>query len=288
MFFKTTISPLLSELSQDSFGRLLLSLMTIFVGVTLYHILIRLLVFRAKTTQLDKNRHKLVLVKNMVVLMCIVVIFFTWSPSLTHLALSLAAVAGAVLIVFKELILCWVGYFLINVARLYRVGDYIELNGLLGRVIDISAFSTSIAEEGGGHQLTGKTVNVPNSMVLAYATKNISATGKFIINLFRISVPFDVDFEAADKAALLAAQEISHLWHEEAGIEFERIEAVEFLNLPSAKPKIIWEPHDTKQHYLHIRFTCPIESRVAAEQECFRKFWRYYAEFSERPLPPSS
>ncbi|MDO8416339.1 MAG: mechanosensitive ion channel family protein [Agitococcus sp.] len=273
-----------SYFTEGAPGRLAFTLGTILVGILAYSILLRILVSRAGSTPLDQNRHKLVLARNIVVLGCIVTIFLVWASSLTHLALSLAAVAGAILIVFKELILCWLGYFLLNVSRLYGVGDYIEIGGLAGRVIDISAFSTNLAEEGGGHQLTGKTVNFPNSLILTQATKNVSATGKFIINLYRLPIPYGSNILVAEQAAILAAQETGELWHEEAGQEFERIEAMAFLNLPSTKPKVIWEPFDHRQHYLHIRFACPMENRVAAEQVLFRKFWGYYQQFSEVAL----
>jgi len=58
-------------------------------------------------------------------------------------ALSLAAVAGAVLIVSKELLMCVLGYLYITFVRPFKVGDLIEINQLHGRVIDIDIFATT-------------------------------------------------------------------------------------------------------------------------------------------------
>lgn len=74
------------------------------------------------------------------------VIISVWASTIAGFALSLAAVAGAVLIVSKELLMCVLGYLYITFVRPFKVGDLIEINQLHGRVIDIDIFATTLAE----------------------------------------------------------------------------------------------------------------------------------------------
>jgi len=56
-------------------------------------------------------------------------------------------VAGAILIVSKELVMCVHGYLYITVVQPYKIGDVIELNLLHGRVVDIDMFATTLTEQ---------------------------------------------------------------------------------------------------------------------------------------------
>jgi hypothetical protein len=78
-----------------------------------------------------------------------VVGFFTllsiWGPELKTLALSLTAIAAALIVTNKEMLMGVIGS-LTRRAGLFRVGDIVEINGLRGEVVDHGFFSTTLAE----------------------------------------------------------------------------------------------------------------------------------------------
>lgn len=218
------------------------------------------------------------MVKNSLWILGSVIFISIWASRLAGFAISLAAIGGALLIVSKELILCIWGYVVLGISRPYKLGQFIEIHGYSGRVIDIDLFSTTLVETGSNKQLTGKTVVFPNSYVLSSGIRNLSATGEFIVDIYKIVLPFDCDFKSAELCALAAAESATSQWQEKADLHFQKIESDDYIDLPSARPKVLWEAVDTKGHLLSIRFACPVESRVSTEQVIFREFWSQYRQ----------
>ncbi len=231
----------------------------------------------------EGQRERMVWARNVIWVGGLLAIAAIWASKIAGFAFSVAAFAGAILLVSKELLMCFLCYGLITVSHPYRVGDFVEINGLSGRVIDISGFSTTLAETGAVNQLTGKTLSFPNSMLLTNAVRNYSATGPFMVDLFRIVVPFDIDIEAAEQAALESAEAATATWREAADRHLRQLEHSAFIDLPSSKPKVLWASLDGKSSVMTVRFACPGEERVATEQAVFRGFWKRYRNLVSKP-----
>ncbi len=233
----------------------------------------------------EVKRERLVLAKNIIWIVATLAVITIWASKLAGFALSVAAFAGAILLVSKEFLMCFMGYGLITFTRPYRIGDFIEINGFAGKVIDIDGFATTLAETGAVHQLTGKTIVLPNSAVLSHPVRNVSATGAYMVDLYKIAVPFDIDIDKADASALTAAENATAPWREVADRHLKLIEDSAFIDLPSSKPKVLWASVDGKHHIMTVRFACPVEERVATEQAIFRDFWRGYRERTNGKAP---
>ena len=114
-----------------------------------------------------------------------------WAPQLRTLALSLTAVAVAIVVATKELILCISGSVMRASSRAFSVGDWIEVAGLRGEVTDHSLFVTTLQELGGGGQgwhYTGRTVVVPNSVFLSAPIRNHNLLRSFTFHTFALTV----------------------------------------------------------------------------------------------------
>lgn len=225
---------------------------------------------------LDTARKQFVQLKNIVWVTVALIVITIWASKIAGIVLSLAAVAGATLIVSKELLMCLLGYGYLTGTRAYRVGDYIEVNGMRGKVVDIDIFATTLAENSVANQLTGKTLTMPNSVVLGHSIRNISATGEHIINMVQYYLPLDADVALAEKLALEAAEGVNGQWQSAINRHLAKLEMRNLVDVPSARPKVLWIPADSKQHSLVIRYGCPVAQRVTSEQEIFRRFWSSY------------
>lgn len=268
-------------------GRITATIVAITFGLLLNRLWGRYLLRTSEGRTAARMREKLVFVKNLVWVGVAVVVITIWASKIAGIILSLAAVAGATLIVSKELLMCLLGYGMLTATRSYRVGDFIEIAGMRGRVIDIHVFATTLAETGSAHQVTGKSLSMPNSVVLSQAVRNLSATGHYIVDILSLVLPVDVDMDLAEQAALTAAHEVTGEWQAAADAHFERIEGLEFLDLPSSRPKVLWQSLDGKSHTLSIRFGCPMLQRVNAEQDIFRRFWKLYREAMAQKNAPT-
>ena len=224
----------------------------------------------------EKRRLHLVWARNVIWFMIFTIVVSVWASTIAGFALSLAAVAGAMLIVSKELLMCVLGYLYITLVRPFKVGDLIEINQLNGRVIDIDMFATTLAELGYAGQLTGKVAEFPNGMLLTTPLKNTSPTGDYVLHLFRMPLPegAEHDLDQVETAALAAADEATRTWQAEAEAHFRRISNESFIAFPSARSKVLWDFSDPQQLLLVVRIACPAQQRLKVEQFIFRETWR--------------
>ena len=71
-------------------------------------------------------------------------LMMNWEPQLRTLALSLKAIAVAVVVATRELLLCLSGSALRTFISAYAIGDYVEIGAFKGEVIDISLLATRL------------------------------------------------------------------------------------------------------------------------------------------------
>ncbi|WP_082836221.1 mechanosensitive ion channel domain-containing protein [Croceicoccus bisphenolivorans] len=106
--------------------------------------------------------------RNFLMLVALVGLIMIWAPQLRTFALSLTAFAVAVVVAMKELILCLSGSALRTFTRAYSVGDFIELGGTRGEVLDHNLLVTRLGEferREGSMLATGREVILPHSLL---------------------------------------------------------------------------------------------------------------------------
>lgn len=237
----------------------------------------------------DIKRFRLVVVKNVTWILALFIIAALWGSKLAGFAFSVAAVTGALLIVNKELIMSVAGYLLMAVRRPFKVGDFIEIGGYAGVVVDLDLFGFTLDKAGPNHQLTGRLVHFPNAFIITQMFVNHSAIGPYIVEILCIHLPLSgVDIVRAEKEALAAADELTAAWRAEANRHLETIEQAAYMDLPSAKPKVHWSSSDGKTLQMCIRFVCPFQQRVSVSQAIFKRFWQRYTTGGAAPLTSAS
>lgn len=221
-----------------------------------------------------RRRGNFVLAKNLVLIVALVVVGTIWASKIAGAALSLAAVAGAALIVSKEFLLNLIGSTMLAISKPYRVGDFIDIDGVSGRVLDSDMLVTTLAETLEGHQLTGRTVSIPHSVLLTKPVRNLTATGAYVINMLPVAVDPSADIMAHEAALLRAANQVCEPWLHEADEHLKHQESRELVDLPSAEPKVLIQLTSAKEHVLALRYCCRPNNRVKVEQALLRAYLR--------------
>ena len=234
----------------------------------------------------EKRRLHLVWARNVIWFAVLLVIVAVWASTIAGFALSLAAVAGAILIVSKELVMCIHGYLYVTLVQPFKIGDVIEFNGLHGRVVDIDMFATTLVEFDKSGQRTGKVAEFPNGLLLTHPLKNASPTGAYTLHAIRIPMPLTgaPDLERIESATLAAADSATAVWRDDAMAHFRKASESNFIALPSGKTKLSWDFSDPEHLVLVVRVACPSDERSKVEQLVFREAWRAFAPAS----PPLS
>jgi small-conductance mechanosensitive channel len=198
---------------------LLILLVAIFFSSWLEQLLGRLPVARR---QLDTLRAVVRLTLQIfAVLLTLLVIFGPPGQLGTFLGLAGAGLT----IALKDFIVSFVGWFVLMGRNGIRLGDWVEINGVTGEVVELGMFHTVLLETGNwtdsGHP-TGRRVTFTNSFAIEGHYFNFSTSGQWMWDELQISLPAGQDpfpivdaiqkkvKEATAETAALAEKEWQH------------------------------------------------------------------------------
>lgn len=139
----------------------------------------------------------------------IIALAFIWIKNLRALSVFLSVVGAGLVISLQDLILSIAGWCLIIVRRPFDAGDRIEFGNIVGDVIDIRLFQTSMLEVGNwvqADQSTGRIVHIPNSMVFKKPIFNYTRGFEFIWNEIKITITFESNWKKAKEIMLKFAE----------------------------------------------------------------------------------
>jgi small-conductance mechanosensitive channel len=113
---------------------------------------------------------------------------------------TMIGLAGAGLTVaLKDFIVGFLGWFVLMGKNGIRVGDWVEINGVSGEVVELGIFHTVLLETGNwtdaGHP-TGRRVTFTNAFAIEGHYFNFSTTGQWLWDELLLMVPFDRDAHA--------------------------------------------------------------------------------------------
>ena len=117
----------------------------------------------------EKQRSWMSRTKNGTFTVTVILLFILWKSEINEFALSVTAIAVAIVVASKEIILCFTGSIQRASSRSFRIGDWIEVGKLCGEVIEHNMMATVIQEidlHHGQYHYTGKTATLPNSIFL--------------------------------------------------------------------------------------------------------------------------
>jgi small-conductance mechanosensitive channel len=117
---------------------------------------------------------------------------------------TMLGLAGAGLTVaLKDFIVAFVGWFVLMGKNGIRLGDWVEINGVSGEVVQLGMLHTVLLETGNwtdaGHP-TGRRVTFTNSFATAGHYFNFSTSGQWLWDELVLTVPFDRDPSAVAAA----------------------------------------------------------------------------------------
>ncbi|MCC7341420.1 MAG: mechanosensitive ion channel family protein [Bryobacterales bacterium] len=248
-------------------------------------IVIRTIANRIVTPRLgsaEERRRWLSGSRNTLALLVFLGLAAVWANAIHSFLLSVVALAAAMVIATKELILCLSGSAVRAIGSSYSLGDRIEWGAVRGDVIDISLLTTTLLEVGPGHDFhmpTGRSIIVPNSKLLDTPVFNESKIGRYVVHTLRIPLELspELDLARAEKAALDSIHEVCREFLEPAHDWMESLEHTHnFIHSPSADPRVYLRVADPRCIEMLLRFPSPIRRQGRTEQEILRHFLQNY------------
>ena len=242
-------------------------------------LILRTLIVRAiaknPTLSMEAKRRWVVSVRNTMVFVLLVGLVVIWAHELQAFGLSLVALAAALVLATKELILCWSGAALRVGAKVYSVGDRIQIAGHRGVVLDHDIFATKLLEIGPGqtsHLYTGRVTVFPNSLLFSNALVKENPGQDYGLYILVIPLRDQDDWRDAERHLLDAAKAECVPFMEEAGRQMKLLEQTNLLEAPSPSPRITIQLSEPGRINLVLRFPAPDRGRSRVEQAILRRY----------------
>ena len=240
-------------------------------------ILLNLYLRRHPHYSIEEKRRSLVLSRNLTLILTIFGLAVIWATQIQTLALSMFAVAAAIVVATKELIMCLSGSILRSVTKQYSVGDYIEVDGLRGRVVDINLLNTLMMQIGPNPlvgQLSGKTLSFPNSLLLNHSVRRDNILGDYVIHTVEIPVPIHLDSDVIVGRLKAVLEPLCQPYVPAIQRHLENVQAEKLFITPAAQPRVTRVPHDDKVYLIIVRYASPVAKRLEIQQAVLDEFLR--------------
>ncbi len=241
-------------------------------------VLVRL-ILKSPGIAAETRRRWVVTIRNVLVGIFIIGLISIWESQLSAFAVSLVAVALAVVLATKELIACMNGATLRMVTNAYALGDRIAIGTVRGNVVNYNLLTTTVLEVGPGqtsHQYTGRAMVFPNSLLLTQPLTNETYTKKYIIHVITIPLSKDDNWELVEQILLDAAYKECSPYIDEARTHMKNLEGKHWLDAPSVEPRVHLQIPEPGKINLLLRVPSPAHRPSRTEQAILRHFLREY------------
>lgn len=214
-------------------------------------------------------------IKTVSVIVFLLGMIYLWGEAIQGLAVSVFAIAFALVFSVKETCMNLNGAFLRLQGHAYEIGDRISIRGMRGDVIDISMLSTTLMELSDskhGHQLTGRKIVFPNSMLLSEQVINESFLGSYQILTTNFPIPLDAKWKEKQTLLLQIAEEECAPYLEDVTEATELLAKSRSIELPSVEPKVDVFLKEGGEVDLQVTIPCPLHLKDRLLQVITQRF----------------
>ncbi|WP_445475820.1 mechanosensitive ion channel family protein [Methanococcoides methylutens] len=168
-------------------------------------------------------------------------LFAVWFKETTGLIVAYGILSAGIAIALQDLLKSIAGGIIIFVSRPFRAGDRIEVENIIGDVLDIKTFSTTLMEIHewvDGDQYTGRIVQLPNSFILSGTVKNYTKDFSFIWDELQIMLIYGSNWKKAEEIAIRVAKESLYGFEDSAKKELLKMGEKYFITTYDVESKL--------------------------------------------------
>lgn len=245
-------------------------------------------VIRGKREILDKAQRRWInRINNTSFVFGFIILIFIWAPQLHTFALSLTAVAVAIVITTKELLMCLTGGFLRTATKPFDIGHWISIDGVTGEVMSVNALSVVIQEVDTSpvhtFQFTGRTIQIPNSKFLNTNVEN----NNFFKHYIYQDIPIAVQYADIDPAKLMMKlEELTEQYfspYKNDALAFnKKVEKRSAVDFADPNPQYFLKTTDLGHKIFTVRVFLPTAEAARISSSIVQDFLSYlYGEVQE-------
>ena len=201
-------------------------------------------------------------------LLILVIVFGTPQQTPTVIGLATAGLT----VVLKDFIVAFFGWFILMGRNGVRVGDWVEINGVGGEVVEVGLLRTTLLETGNWAESgrpTGRRVAFMNSYAIEGHYFNFSTAGQWLWEELSITLPASDDAYALTNTIRNAVDEITRDDRDLATREWRRLRAMQGSSLSSISADPMVELRPSLQ--VAIRYVTRAQDRFAMRSRLYQR-----------------
>ncbi|MCB0748127.1 MAG: mechanosensitive ion channel family protein [Ignavibacteriae bacterium] len=223
------------------------------------------------------------IVKYTTVILVIILLTKIWFGAFESFGTYLGLLSAGLAIALQDLLVNFAGWIFLLIRKPFKVGDRIEINKIIGDVIDIRLFQFSVIEIGNwvdADQSTGRIIHIPNGTVFKTAQANYTAGFQYIWNEIPVLVTFESDWKKAKQILTDAVNK--HAVHLSEDAEKQIKEAAKkFLIFYTKLTPIVYTSVKDSGVMLTMRYICNVRKRRATDQAIWEEVLDQFAKHKD-------
>lgn len=230
---------------------------------------------RRRVSAPELRRRWLASIRNALFVLFALALVSIWAETIQTFAVSVIAVAVALVIATKELSMCLLGSIVRLAGDSYAIGDRVEIGKHRGDVVDHNLLTTTLLELGtdtASQQHTGRTLTLPNSLLLTMPVTKESSANPYSLHLFVVPVYRDGALQDHVRTLLDAANAVCAPFMEDVRHHWARLASVHDVTASSPEPHVAVELSIPDQVDLTVRIPSPIGRQAELQEAILRRF----------------
>ena len=267
---------------QQIFDKLLPRLISMVVSFAIVAICL-FLTYYFWGRSIDSKKHQRIVRKRFMYVMLVIDIFILakiWVEGFTHLLTVFSLVAAGLVVVNKESIMNLIAGLIINWRDLFVEGDFIQIQAFSGYVTSIGFMYFKLYETVSidQKQATGRTIRIPNSLVMTSPLVNFSPDSNLCLYQFMVNCKPDKSLAGQLKLALetiIAIIDSTYKDHPCYKKKYVKAHNRELSHLINLQPSATLATHSEKENQLRItiQFYCFSEDYPQISQQFWLKVY---------------
>lgn len=199
---------------------------------------------------------------------------------------SFAIVGAGLAVALQDVVKDVIGWIVIVQGKRFSLGQRIAIGGITGDVIDIGLLRTTLLEVNttgsADYERSGKTLYVPNLLVLTQGVLNYNTTSDFIKAEYTVAITYESDWRHAEDILLKILEEETGKFTEQARRQsMQRTQ--QFYYSHELRGPVVYVDIGASGVILTMRFFVPIGERRLVNARIARRVLEKFAE-AESPI----
>ena len=201
-YFNGLTKSLLSTLNtpEDYLNKIALTAVVIIIGMFLHWLIKKFIIHNLSDFTKKYTLNKII--KNTLTTLIVLFILFIWIQAINALILIGLTFGVFIVVMVRGLINNIIGFAVIKYRKYFKVGHRVEINDIIGDVIEINPISFELLEVRkwlSSDSNTGRIIKLPNRIIFQESIEMIGVVNTFVWQEIKYVLSFDSDWQDAER-----------------------------------------------------------------------------------------